>query len=79
MASGKHILLREFAASDHSDYIVILYRTHPEMVPDVEFELEILPSFDHLFDNGILVLMQLDVRYCRKIVECHLVEVLPVV
>ena len=79
MTARDDIFIRIPAALDYGYDIVILYRTRPEMVAYVEFQLEILPPVHHGRYLVILPGVELYVRNRGKVVEIHIVEVLPVI
>jgi len=45
---------------------MVFYRSHLEVIPDVKFKLKIMPFLKHTINGGILVLVQLNVRYSGK-------------
>ena len=73
MTARDDIFIRIPAALDYGYDIVILYRTRPEMVAYVEFQLEILPPVHHGCYLVILPGVELYVRNRGKVVEIHIV------
>ena len=79
MTAHHYIFVRILGTTDYTDNIMVFYRTRLKMVAYIKFKEEIPSFLNHLFDNGVLVLIEFYVTYSGKCLECQLIKVFPVI